>query len=286
MGGVDKATLRVGGVALLDRVLAAARPICDRLVVVGPVRPTRVEGVEFVTESEPGGGPVPAVLAGVEASEGSDVVLVMATDLPLLATHHLRRLVTALDSSSADAAAAADRGGPNPLLAAYRARALTSRDGVDLGPGSAAGRLLPPSLVTVDVGPATLNVNRPEDLAAAELLMEHDDGVVVTAQWLRDLVTSTVPDAVESVYAGWHGFGYRHPQARYFCAVFPRRTDVRLSFEHGARLADPRGLLRGGGRQVRHVDVKGREDPPGPLLVELVDAAVDLGLAPAPGRID
>jgi molybdenum cofactor guanylyltransferase len=39
MGGLDKALVRVGGVALLDRVLAAARPVCDRLVVVGPAPP-------------------------------------------------------------------------------------------------------------------------------------------------------------------------------------------------------------------------------------------------------
>ncbi|MDQ2826873.1 MAG: nucleotidyltransferase family protein, partial [Actinomycetota bacterium] len=45
MGGVDKASLPVGGVPLLDRVLAAARPVCDRLVVVGPARPTTVPGV-------------------------------------------------------------------------------------------------------------------------------------------------------------------------------------------------------------------------------------------------
>ena len=264
MGGVDKALLPVGGVTLLQRVLDAARPVCDTVVVVGPPRPTA--GVRFVQEAEPGGGPVPAVRAALDVLPPSDTVLVLATDLPLLTTAHLERLLGALHS---DAAAAQ---GPNPLLAAYRRDALAARAAA-LGPGDRAAALLPSDVVVVDLGPATLNVNRPEDLEAAELLIDHDDHVVATAQWLRELVTATVPDAAESVYRGWHGFGYRHPVAGYFCAVFPRADEVRLSFEHGVRLPDPRGLLAGTGRQVRYVDVWAPGDPPGAHLIELIDAA-------------
>ncbi len=166
MGGVDKAALLVGGVTMLDRVLGAARPVCDRLVVVGPVRPTVVAGVEFVSEAEPGGGPVPAVMAGLAAAPECDVALVLAVDLPLLTTDHLRLLLVALN---ADAVAAADVGGPNPLLAAYRTSELLSRAGaLGLGPGSSAHRLLPPATPTINVGLATLNVNRPDDLSAAD----------------------------------------------------------------------------------------------------------------------
>ena len=267
MGGVDKAMLQVGGVALLDRVLRAARPVCDSLVVVGPPRPA---DAPFVQEAEPGGGPVPAVRAALEALPPSDAVLVLATDLPFVATDHLQALLAACES------AAADRGGPNPLLAAYRTRALVARL-AHLGPGDPASKLLPPDVATVDLGPATLNINRPEDLDAAELLVAHEADVIATAQWLRQLVATTVPDAVERIYPGWHGFGYRHPQVGYFCAVFPRSDDVKLSFEQGARLADPHGLLTGTGRQVRQVDVRAPDDPPAGLLVELIDAAVDLG---------
>ena len=264
MGGVDKAMLRVGGVTLLARVLGAARPVCDSLVVAGPPRPA---DARFVQEDEPGGGPVPAVRAALEALPPSDAVLVLATDLPFLRADHLRALLAAGES------AAADRRGPNPLLAAYRTSALVARL-AHLRPGDPAGKLLPADVATVDVGPATLNVNRPEDLEAAELLVDHADHVVATAQWLRELVADAVPDAVERVYPGWHGFGYRHPVAGYFCAVFPRTDDVKLSFEHGARLADPHGLLTGTGRQVRQVDVRAPGDPPAELLVELIDAAL------------
>lgn len=277
MGGVDKAALRVAGVTLLDRVLGAAAPVCDHLVVVGPVRTTQEGEVAFVTEPEPGGGPAPAVLAGVDAAPDCDTALVMATDLPLLTTSHLLRLLVALQAPRAEAAAAADRRGPNPLLAAYGVVALCERAAAaGLGPGSPASALLPTSPTTVDLGAATVNVNRPEDLAAAELLAGHDEPVVIVTQWLRELVRASVPDAVESVYEGWHGFGFRRARAGHVCAVFPRAGEVRLSFEHGAAMPDPHGLLTGSGSQVRHVQVRAVGDPPAADLVELIDAALEL----------
>jgi molybdopterin-guanine dinucleotide biosynthesis protein A len=143
--------------------------VCDRLVVVGPARPTGVAGVTFVTEAEPGGGPGAAVAAGLAAAPGTGVVLLLATDLPLLTAGHLRRLLAALQAAGAGAAAARDEGGPNPLLAAYAAPPLAAR-AVALAAGARASALLPADVVTVDLGRATLNVNRPEDLAVAERL--------------------------------------------------------------------------------------------------------------------
>ncbi len=169
MGGVDKAALRVGGVTLLDRVLAAARPVCDRLLAVGPVRATVVPGVQFVGEATPGGGPVPAVATGLAAS-GADTVLVLAADLPLLSTADLQGLLDRLAADPAvDAVAAMDhRGLPNPLLAAYRGTVLDP----SWGPGAPASALLPDRLATVDLGSqATLNVNVPADLERAVALL-------------------------------------------------------------------------------------------------------------------
>lgn len=170
MGGVDKLALVVDGVTLLDRVLGAARPLCDLLVAVGPERPTVVEGVRFIDEATPSGGPVPAIAAGLSAAGPADVVLVLAGDLPRLSTGLLIRLVDRLGDGT-DAVAALDGAGrPIPLLAAYRAGALADRL-AGLGPdlaGMAARRLLPDDVALVDLGPqATLNVNTPDDLDRA-----------------------------------------------------------------------------------------------------------------------
>jgi len=195
MGGVDKLALEVGGHPMLDRVLAAVRPLCAAVVVVGPSRPTEVHGVTFVSEAEPGGGPVPAVAAGMAelAAAGAEPtadraggttapahdaaitgVAVLAADLPLLTSAHLEVLFDALADPSVEAAAVVDeRGRPNPLLAVHRADALRARlAGMDARlSGMAASRLLPPGVVPVTLdAAATLNVNRPADLDRARTL--------------------------------------------------------------------------------------------------------------------
>jgi molybdopterin-guanine dinucleotide biosynthesis protein A len=168
MGGIDKAALDLGGRSLLDRVLSAASPLCATLVVVGPRRPTGVAGVTFVTEAEPGGGPVPAVAAGLEAAGAAGTVLVLAADLPFLTPAALRRLADALADPAVTAAAALDgRGRPHPLLAAHRTAELRRRL-AGLGPATRAAALLPVTTAVVDLGcDATLDVNHPDDLRRA-----------------------------------------------------------------------------------------------------------------------
>ncbi|MEN3314043.1 MAG: hypothetical protein V7605_277 [Acidimicrobiaceae bacterium] len=177
MGSVDKLALEVGGRSLLDRVLSAARPLCDEVVVVGPRRATAVEGVVFTTEAAPGGGPVPAVAAGLGAvdEDAAVAVAVLAGDLPLLTSAHLEALSAALCDPAVEAVAALDeRGRAHPLLAVHRSPALRARLH-GLGPelaGLPAARLLPPDVVAVTLDPAaTLNVNRPADLDRARALL-------------------------------------------------------------------------------------------------------------------
>ncbi|MGI9023095.1 MAG: molybdenum cofactor guanylyltransferase [Acidimicrobiales bacterium] len=190
MGGIDKLALDVGGRPILDHVLAAARPLCETVVVVGPARATGVPDVAFTVEAEPGGGPVPAVAAGLAAVattmsiDDDTAVAVLAADLPLLTTAHVALLFEALADPSARAAAAVDdEGRPHPLLAVHRSMALqaclTELAAVPAGmagspalSGLPATRLLPADVVTVALGPAaTLNVNRPADLDRARHLI-------------------------------------------------------------------------------------------------------------------
>ena len=81
LGGADKPALRVGGVPLLDRVLAAVAD-AEPVVVVGPVRPT-VRDVRWAREQPPGGGPVAGLAAGLELLGGGQLAL-LASDLPFL----------------------------------------------------------------------------------------------------------------------------------------------------------------------------------------------------------
>lgn len=110
LGGVDKTALEVGGTSLLDRVLAALPP-CGTVVVVGEERTTAVP-VAWTREEPAGGGPVPAIAAGLELVS-SDRVLVLAGDMPFLSAPVLELLLT---SVSGDGALLLDDGGREQYL--------------------------------------------------------------------------------------------------------------------------------------------------------------------------
>lgn len=121
LDGADKPALEVGGISMLDRVLAACRGAAS-VAVVGPPRPV-ARPVVFTREYPPGGGPVPALAAGMAVGSAGHVA-VFAADLPFLdeqAVTLLRRSLTA------DAVLFTDeRGKDQPLAAIYRRNALAA----------------------------------------------------------------------------------------------------------------------------------------------------------------
>jgi molybdopterin-guanine dinucleotide biosynthesis protein A len=134
--GRDKATLEIDGSTLLDRTLSGV-PDEVRVVVAGPRVPLRRGDVEFVVEDPPGGGPVAGVGAAL-ARVVTPIVVVLATDLPLVGG---LPTVLAAELAQADpfvgAVLAADaEGRTQQLCGAYRAEAL--REAIAAG-GTASG---------------------------------------------------------------------------------------------------------------------------------------------------
>ncbi|MFG2132495.1 NTP transferase domain-containing protein [Streptomyces sp. NPDC048751] len=125
LGGTDKPGVRVGGRALLDRVLTACADARTTVVVADP-RPT-VRPVRWAREDPPGAGPVAALAAGLRHTTAEHVV-VLSADLPFLQDGTVRRLLTTLRAGDADAVLVADGDGRDqPLVAAYRVTALRGR---------------------------------------------------------------------------------------------------------------------------------------------------------------
>ncbi|MFF7263126.1 NTP transferase domain-containing protein [Streptomyces sp. NPDC008159] len=127
LGGADKPGVRVGGRALLDRVLAACAGARTTVVVADP-RPT-ARPVLWAREEPPGGGPVAALDAGLRRTTAPYVV-VLSADLPFLAEETVRRLLDTLRGPAPapappDGVLVTDPGGRDqPLVAAYRTDAL------------------------------------------------------------------------------------------------------------------------------------------------------------------
>ena len=74
----------------------------------------------------------------------------------------------------------------------------------------------------------------------------------------RKRILGIVPDATEKLRRGWGLIGYSAPA--YFAFIAPGPDEVRIGFEWGVMLPDPKRLLEGSGSQVRHVTIRTTKD--------------------------
>jgi molybdopterin-guanine dinucleotide biosynthesis protein A len=134
--GSDKRLVTIAGTTLLARTADVLAPLVDDLqVVIGRTEdrelvrvalgggPPEGRDVTVSVDARPGIGPV----AGLEAALAGarhPLVLVVATDHPLLVPAVLELLVARAHASSASAVALDGPKGPEPFLAVYRRAAL------------------------------------------------------------------------------------------------------------------------------------------------------------------
>jgi len=131
LGGVDKASIEVGGRTLLEHALHALVDIPE-VVVVGPEVPTS-RAVTFTREDPPGGGPAAGLLAGLRRFLRTPTrVMVLAVDMPLVTADTVRRLVAA---DRADGAALVAADGRRQFLCAVYSVAALDRAAQELGSG-------------------------------------------------------------------------------------------------------------------------------------------------------
>ncbi|WP_067465223.1 molybdenum cofactor guanylyltransferase [Actinomadura macra] len=169
LGGSDKPAEPVGGRPLIAWVAAAAAD-ASRLIVVGPPR-SILPGAVLVQEDSPGGGPVPALRAGL-AEVRADRTALLAADLPFLRPAHLAQLVAA--AHGRNGAVLVDGDGREQWLAGcWRTDALRAALAGYAG-ASLRGVLGPlePVAVALPAGPRPpwYDCDTPEDLARAEEL--------------------------------------------------------------------------------------------------------------------
>jgi molybdopterin-guanine dinucleotide biosynthesis protein A len=84
--GTDKATIVWRGETLARRAGHVLSEVCEPVVEVGPGH----SGMRSVREEPPGGGPLRALLAGVDALQTSGPVMLLACDMPMVDAPLLR----------------------------------------------------------------------------------------------------------------------------------------------------------------------------------------------------
>jgi molybdopterin-guanine dinucleotide biosynthesis protein A len=171
LGGQAKPQLEVGGRTMLAAVLTAVDD-AERRVVVGPPQPAP-DDVVLLRERPPGGGPVAALRAGLPAVT-TDVVALLAGDLPFLTAALVRDLRTALAD---DGVLVVDATGRDQfLLGVWRTDALRSAVAGVAAPTSLRKVLAPLTVhrlrpvVPPGEPPPWVDCDTPADLAAARQL--------------------------------------------------------------------------------------------------------------------
>jgi molybdopterin-guanine dinucleotide biosynthesis protein A len=132
--GRDKLVERLDGVTLLEHAVRAAMEVAgDVVVLIPPVgdeprfggRSAAPGRLRIVRDPEPYGGPLVALLAGLERA-GESYALVVGGDMPRLAPAVLRLLLRTLDADGdIDATALVLRGRRHPLPVGLRVGSAT-----------------------------------------------------------------------------------------------------------------------------------------------------------------
>ncbi|GAA1467007.1 hypothetical protein GCM10009603_53590 [Nocardiopsis exhalans] len=174
MGGADKPGLTVAGRTLLEHVVATVRAHDPNagVTVVGPERES--PRARYVREDPPGGGPVPALRAGLSHVSAPWVAL-LAADLPHLDPGHLAALATAAVGSGG--AVFVDSGGREQWLTGIW-HTDTLRTALAVYTGRSLHKLLGPlSPVHVPLtdAPADFDVDTPEALERVRRTLERPE---------------------------------------------------------------------------------------------------------------
>ena len=178
--GQDKALLPFEGTPLAARVHVSLSEVFPEVLVVGRTTGFPVPEARCISDRQPGGGPLEGLASGMEAllaQEGmaGATVLLAACDMPRVSVPLLRFM--AAQQGDWDALVPESARGPEPLLALYSLRLLPRLRAYLAGGQRSAMRFLetmqiqplPPDVVSRydPSGASFLNLNRPEDVAAA-----------------------------------------------------------------------------------------------------------------------
>lgn len=184
MGGGDKCLRPLGGKPILTRIVERVRPQVRRLILNANGDPDRFAAYDLpVVGDSVGGfvGPLAGVLAGLDwAAENAPdcpVIVTVPTDAPFLPTDLVDGLWQAVKLQGAELACAASEGRPHPVVGLWPValrdelrRAMTAEEIRKVDVWTARYRLVTVEFPALPVDPF-LNVNRPDDLAAAERLL-------------------------------------------------------------------------------------------------------------------
>ena len=116
----------------------------------------------------------------------------------------------------------------------------------------------------------------PEDFDL--LLNKYDENIRALATEARALIAKLFPKAEEKIYFGWRvaRFSLDGTMTGQFIAIGPHKKHVNLYFMNGIELDDPKGLMTGDGKKMRHVALTETKQLKSAALKALIKASAKL----------
>jgi molybdenum cofactor guanylyltransferase len=189
MGGGDKPMRTIGGLTILERVIARLEPQCDGLILNANGDPARFAafGLPVIADGVADfPGPLAGILAGLDwaATRRPEVshILSAAADCPFLPRDLVARLDHARREQNAELAVAASDGQTHPVIGLWSVKlreelrhALVKEDVRKIDRWTARYPLATVTWPTTPLDPF-FNANTVEDIAEAERLAVLDSG--------------------------------------------------------------------------------------------------------------
>ena len=122
-------------------------------------------------------------------------------------------------------------------------------------------------------------MTRPPERRLLNYLAAYDPHVSDLTLALREIVLEEAPEAIESIvksYAVAIGFSFTgKPLKDGFCHVVAYSSHVNLGFNRGALLPDPKKVLAGKGKLIRHITIREHKELDAPAVRKFLRAAID-----------
>jgi hypothetical protein len=119
---------------------------------------------------------------------------------------------------------------------------------------------------------------RPPPKELEGFLAPYDKAITALTLPVRGLVLDEAPSAIETIYNAYNavalGYAFNGRLKDSFCHVAVYGQHVNLGFNQGAKMPDPRGVLEGSDKQVRHISIRRRKELEQPWLRRYVRAAI------------
>jgi hypothetical protein len=104
-----------------------------------------------------------------------------------------------------------------------------------------------------------------------------DPGIQAIARQLKTSIVSIHGNFVEVCWPrlkiASYGIGPKK-MSEHYAYIAPQSNHVNLGFYHGVALEDPRGLLEGAGKRLRHIKIKSISEAKSKEIVNLLKAAL------------